>query len=55
MYYILINNKRPIKTKTPIVNNQQAQTLIKNLIVTQIRHISLWQYIYYSIKYELHG
>ena len=55
MYFYLVNNKRPIKTKYPILNNQQAQGKVKNMIVTDVKEISVLSYVYHSIKYEIYG
>lgn len=55
MYFYLINNKRPIRTKSPIRNNQQAQAKVKNMIVNNVKYISMLSYVYYLIKYEIHG
>lgn len=55
MYYYLINNKRPIKSKYPIMDNQQAQGKVKNMIVTDVDKISIFFYLYYFVKYEIYG
>lgn len=55
MYFYLINNKRPIKSKYPIVDMQELQGKIKNMIVTNVKSISMFSYLYHSIKYEIYG
>lgn len=55
MYFYLINDKRPIRTKYPIRNKQQAQAKVKNMIVNNVKYISMLSYVYYLIKYEIHG
>ena len=55
MYYYLVNNKRPIKSKSPIRNTSQAQKIVHNTIVTDVKYISIFQYLYYFIKYEIYG
>lgn len=55
MYYYLINNKRPIKSKYPIRNKNQAQGIVKNMIVQDVKIISIFSYLYNSIKYEING
>lgn len=55
MYYYLINNKRPIKSKIQIRNKSQAQNIVNNMIVIDVRFISVFQYLYYFIKYEIYG
>lgn len=55
MYFYLVNNKRPIKSKFPILSKQQAQGKVKNLIVTDVKDISIFSYVYHSIKYEIYG
>ena len=55
MYFYLVNNKRPIKSKNSIINNQQAQGIVKNMIVTDVKDISILSYLYHSIKYEIYG
>lgn len=55
MYYYLINNKRPIKSKYPIRNKNQAQEIVKNMIVQDVKIISIFSYLYNFIKYEING
>lgn len=55
MYYYLINHKRPIKSVYPIRSNNQAQAIVKNMIVTDVKSISLLSYFHHFIKYEIHG
>lgn len=55
MYYYLINHKSPMKSKYPIMDNQQAQGKVKNMIVTDVDNISIFSYLYYFVKYEIHG
>lgn len=55
MYYYLINNKRPMKSKSPIQNTSHAQKIVHNMIVTDVKYISIFQYLYYFIKYEIYG
>lgn len=55
MYYYLINNKRAIKSKYPIRSNIQAQAMVKNMIVTDIKNISIFSYLYHFVKYEIYG
>lgn len=55
MYFYLVNNKIPIRTKYSIRNKQQAQAKVKNVIVHNVKYISILSYIYYWIKYEIYG
>lgn len=55
MYYYLINNRRPIKSKHPIRNKNQVQGIVKNMIVQDVKIISLFSYLYNYIKYEING
>lgn len=55
MYYFLINNRRPIKSKTVIRSAKQAQGIVKNTIVKDVKPIALLQYLYYLVRYEVYG
>lgn len=55
MYYYLINNRRPIKSKQPIRSKNQAQGLVKNMIVQDVKIIPVLRYLYYTLKYEIYG
>ena len=55
MYYYLINNRRPIKSKQPIRNKNLAQGFVKNVIVQDMKVISFFSYWYNFIKYEIYG
>ncbi|SOY31464.1 hypothetical protein AMURIS_04207 [Acetatifactor muris] len=55
MYFYLVNNKGPIKSKYPIMDKQQVQGKVKNMIVTNMKNISILSYVYHSIKYEIYG
>ena len=53
MHYYLLNDRRPIKTKAPVQDLQQAQAKARNMIVTKLEAISPLQYLYYAVRYEL--
>lgn len=55
MYYYLINNRRPIKSKQLIRNKNLVQGFVKNVIVQDMKLISIFSYWYNFIKYEIYG